>query len=187
MLVNQRSGKKWRGCYWVPGGLHSRPSRVGRGDPAELRASPLPCLSSSSSTRWKFRAPKRTPSEPPARGQHLRGCGYQRAPPEHHRDSLEHPALLRPRRDPPTQASKIRADGGGAPDTRAWETGSKASARADFGAVRPMCGENGNPLAQYSVSLDYPWFMWHRGHRTSVREAGWEMPFWLRPKAWRTH
>ncbi|CCF43836.1 nitrilase/cyanide hydratase and apolipoprotein N-acyltransferase [Colletotrichum higginsianum] len=36
-------------------------------------------------------------------------------------------------------------------------TGSKASARTDFGAVSGLiCGENGNPLAQYSLGLDYP-------------------------------
>ncbi len=39
----------------------------------------------------------------------------------------------------------------------AGETGSKASVKTDFGALSGlMCGENGNPLAQYSVSLDYP-------------------------------
>ena len=37
------------------------------------------------------------------------------------------------------------------------DTGSKATAPADFGCVSSLiCGENGNPLAQYSVSLDYP-------------------------------
>ncbi|KAF2175284.1 nitrilase/cyanide hydratase and apolipo protein N-acyltransferase [Zopfia rhizophila CBS 207.26] len=36
-------------------------------------------------------------------------------------------------------------------------TGSKASARTDFGCLSSLiCGENGNPLAQYSLSLDYP-------------------------------
>lgn len=37
------------------------------------------------------------------------------------------------------------------------ETGSKASVLTDFGCLSSLiCGENGNPLAQYSVSLDYP-------------------------------
>ncbi|KAE9373291.1 nitrilase/cyanide hydratase and apolipo protein N-acyltransferase [Stipitochalara longipes BDJ] len=36
-------------------------------------------------------------------------------------------------------------------------TGSKASMLTDFGAVSALaCGENGNPLAQYSVGLEYP-------------------------------
>lgn len=36
-------------------------------------------------------------------------------------------------------------------------TGSKASAKTDFGCLSGLiCGENGNPLAQYSLSLDYP-------------------------------
>jgi nitrilase len=37
------------------------------------------------------------------------------------------------------------------------ETGSKASVLTDFGTLGGLiCGENGNPLAQYSLSLDYP-------------------------------
>ncbi|KAH8682784.1 nitrilase/cyanide hydratase and apolipo protein N-acyltransferase [Tricladium varicosporioides] len=37
------------------------------------------------------------------------------------------------------------------------ETGSKASVATDFGSLSSLiCGENGNPLAQYSLSLDYP-------------------------------
>lgn len=37
------------------------------------------------------------------------------------------------------------------------ETGSKTSIPTDFGCLSSLiCGENGNPLAQYSVSLDYP-------------------------------
>ncbi|PKS11737.1 hypothetical protein jhhlp_001725 [Lomentospora prolificans] len=37
------------------------------------------------------------------------------------------------------------------------ETGSKASVVTDFGTLSGLiCGENGNPLAQYSLSLDYP-------------------------------
>jgi len=37
------------------------------------------------------------------------------------------------------------------------QTGSKASVVADFGTLSGLiCGENGNPLAQYSLSLDYP-------------------------------
>jgi nitrilase len=37
------------------------------------------------------------------------------------------------------------------------ETGSKASVTTDFGTLSGLiCGENGNPLAQYSLSLDYP-------------------------------
>lgn len=37
------------------------------------------------------------------------------------------------------------------------DTGSKASVLTDFGTLSSLiCGENGNPLAQYSVSLDYP-------------------------------
>ncbi|KAH8881168.1 carbon-nitrogen hydrolase [Thozetella sp. PMI_491] len=37
------------------------------------------------------------------------------------------------------------------------KTGSKASVKTDFGTLSGlMCGENGNPLAQYSISLDYP-------------------------------
>jgi len=36
-------------------------------------------------------------------------------------------------------------------------TGSKASIKTDFGCLSGLiCGENGNPLAQYSLSLDYP-------------------------------
>ncbi len=36
-------------------------------------------------------------------------------------------------------------------------TGSKSAALTDFGCVSGLiCGENGNPLAQYSISLDYP-------------------------------
>ena len=36
-------------------------------------------------------------------------------------------------------------------------TGSKTSVATDFGCLSGLiCGENGNPLAQYSVSLDYP-------------------------------
>lgn len=36
-------------------------------------------------------------------------------------------------------------------------TGSRASARTDFGCLSGLiCGENGNPLAQYSLALDYP-------------------------------
>ena len=36
-------------------------------------------------------------------------------------------------------------------------TGSKASVQTDFGCLSSLiCGENGNPLAQYSLSLDYP-------------------------------
>ncbi|KAL1960975.1 hypothetical protein VTO42DRAFT_4863 [Malbranchea cinnamomea] len=36
-------------------------------------------------------------------------------------------------------------------------TGSKASVQTEFGALSSLiCGENGNPLAQYSLSLDYP-------------------------------
>ncbi|KAK2755011.1 hypothetical protein FQN54_006539 [Arachnomyces sp. PD_36] len=36
-------------------------------------------------------------------------------------------------------------------------TGSKASVPTDFGCLSSLiCGENGNPLAAYSVSLDYP-------------------------------
>jgi aliphatic nitrilase len=37
------------------------------------------------------------------------------------------------------------------------QTGSKASVTTDFGCLSGLiCGENGNPLAQYSLSLDYP-------------------------------
>jgi nitrilase len=37
------------------------------------------------------------------------------------------------------------------------ETGSKASVKTDFGTLSGLiCGENGNPLAQYSLCLDYP-------------------------------
>ncbi|CZR62796.1 uncharacterized protein PAC_12693 [Phialocephala subalpina] len=37
------------------------------------------------------------------------------------------------------------------------ETGSKSSVTTDFGTLSGfICGENGNPLAQYSLSLDYP-------------------------------
>lgn len=37
------------------------------------------------------------------------------------------------------------------------ETGSGASVKTDFGTLSSLiCGENGNPLAQYSLSLDYP-------------------------------
>lgn len=37
------------------------------------------------------------------------------------------------------------------------ETGSKAAVDTDFGGLSGLiCGENGNPLAQYSLSLDYP-------------------------------
>lgn len=37
------------------------------------------------------------------------------------------------------------------------ETGSKVSTTTDFGILSGLiCGENGNPLAQYSLSLDYP-------------------------------
>lgn len=37
------------------------------------------------------------------------------------------------------------------------DTGSKASVTTDFGTLSGLiCGENGNPLAQYSLSLDYP-------------------------------
>ena len=37
------------------------------------------------------------------------------------------------------------------------QTGSKASVPTDFGCLSGLiCGENGNPLAQYSLSLDYP-------------------------------
>ena len=37
------------------------------------------------------------------------------------------------------------------------ETGSKSTIVADFGGLSSLiCGENGNPLAQYSISLDYP-------------------------------
>ena len=37
------------------------------------------------------------------------------------------------------------------------QTGSKASITTDFGSLSGLiCGENGNPLAQYSLSLDYP-------------------------------
>ncbi|SPN98655.1 uncharacterized protein DNG_01700 [Cephalotrichum gorgonifer] len=37
------------------------------------------------------------------------------------------------------------------------DTGSKASVTTDFGVLSGLiCGENGNPLAQYSLSLDYP-------------------------------
>ncbi len=37
------------------------------------------------------------------------------------------------------------------------ETGSKVSVLADFGCLSGLiCGENGNPLAQYSLSLGYP-------------------------------
>lgn len=37
------------------------------------------------------------------------------------------------------------------------DTGSKASALTEFGCLSGLiCGENGNPLAQYSLSLDYP-------------------------------
>ncbi|KAK2812393.1 hypothetical protein FQN50_001394 [Emmonsiellopsis sp. PD_5] len=36
-------------------------------------------------------------------------------------------------------------------------TGSKASAQTDFGCLSSLiCGENGNPLAAYSLGLDYP-------------------------------
>ncbi|PGH04444.1 hypothetical protein AJ79_07101 [Helicocarpus griseus UAMH5409] len=36
-------------------------------------------------------------------------------------------------------------------------TGSKASVKTDFGGLSTLiCGENGNPLAIYSLSLDYP-------------------------------
>ncbi|PGH34398.1 hypothetical protein GX50_02765 [[Emmonsia] crescens] len=36
-------------------------------------------------------------------------------------------------------------------------TGSKASVQTDFGCLSTLiCGENGNPLAMYSLSLDYP-------------------------------
>ena len=36
-------------------------------------------------------------------------------------------------------------------------TGSKASVKTDFGGLSGLiCGENGNPLAIYSLSLDYP-------------------------------
>jgi aliphatic nitrilase len=36
-------------------------------------------------------------------------------------------------------------------------TGSKASVQTDFGGLSGLiCGENANPLAQYSLSLDYP-------------------------------
>ena len=36
-------------------------------------------------------------------------------------------------------------------------TGSKTSVATDFGCLSGLiCGENGNPLAQYSLSLDYP-------------------------------
>jgi nitrilase len=37
------------------------------------------------------------------------------------------------------------------------QTGSKASVMTDFGILSGLiCGENGNPLAQYSLSVDYP-------------------------------
>lgn len=37
------------------------------------------------------------------------------------------------------------------------DTGSKSSVATDFGCLSGLiCGENGNPLAQYSLSLDYP-------------------------------
>jgi nitrilase len=37
------------------------------------------------------------------------------------------------------------------------QTGSKSSILTPFGAISSLiCGENGNPLAQYSVGLDYP-------------------------------
>lgn len=37
------------------------------------------------------------------------------------------------------------------------DTGSKASVVTEFGGLSTLiCGENGNPLAQYAISLDYP-------------------------------
>jgi nitrilase len=37
------------------------------------------------------------------------------------------------------------------------QTGSRASIETEFGSVSAMiCGENGNPLAQYAVGLEYP-------------------------------
>ena len=37
------------------------------------------------------------------------------------------------------------------------QTGSKSSVQTDFGCLSGLiCGENGNPLAQYALSLDYP-------------------------------
>jgi nitrilase len=37
------------------------------------------------------------------------------------------------------------------------QTGSEVSVTTDFGTLSGLiCGENGNPLAQYSLSLDYP-------------------------------
>ncbi|KAF4969641.1 hypothetical protein FSARC_3156 [Fusarium sarcochroum] len=37
------------------------------------------------------------------------------------------------------------------------DTGSKTSVRAEFGTISSLiCGENGNPLAQYSIALEYP-------------------------------
>jgi nitrilase len=37
------------------------------------------------------------------------------------------------------------------------DTGSNSSVKTDFGCLSGLiCGENGNPLAQYSLSLDYP-------------------------------
>lgn len=37
------------------------------------------------------------------------------------------------------------------------QTGSKSSIQTEFGAISALiCGENSNPLAQYSIGLDYP-------------------------------